>query len=238
MYSKTGICSDGRSPTAPGCTARTRASRPLVLGMSLASTCCATLKTSRPSGGDERGDGRARTMARLPGEVRLGVLRHRGHSSRGSPAEGPCDAPDRAEARCGRRRARRGRRRTGRGPARARRAGSAARSGAGWRAVTGCGRPRWRDCRLAARAGSRGHDGVGGHRGAGCPCARSPADARAQRRLGRAGRRSRPVGFITDRDLALSVVADGATRRASAITPPRRSSPRSRTWTSRRRPRR
>ena len=49
MYSKTGICSDGRSPTAPGCTARMTASRPLVLGMSLASTCCATLKTRRPS---------------------------------------------------------------------------------------------------------------------------------------------------------------------------------------------
>ena len=51
---------------------------------------------------------------------------------------------------------------------------------------------------------------------------------------------SRPVGFITDRDLALSVVADGrdAVGHARAITPPRRSSPPSRTWTSRRRPRR
>ena len=33
----------------------------------------------------------------------------------------------------------------------------------------------------------------------------------------------RPVGFITDRDIALSVVADGrsARRSASPITPPR-----------------
>ena len=50
---------------------------------------------------------------------------------------------------------------------------------------------------------------------------------------------SRPVGFITDRDLALSVVADG--RDAVGAAGDHASSPvitASRTWTSRRRPRR
>ena len=49
MYSKTAPCSEGRSPTGPGCTARWSVSRPLVAGMSRSSSCWATLKTSRPT---------------------------------------------------------------------------------------------------------------------------------------------------------------------------------------------
>src|SRR4051794_4418732 len=212
-YSKIGTCSDGALSRRPGWTARCSEAIRLVSGTLRARISCSTKNSTSPSAPAIAAmPARGRCRASQASCLSLSAVAATGRmdsSTRAGPRAGAGAVPARAGSRSGRRSATRGRPRTAGGPVRARRAGSGPRYGAGGRAVYGCDGPRPRDCRLArvlirevmteSVVTAQPQQSV-----------REVAMLMRERNVGSVvlvdG--GRAVGFLTDRDLAISVLAD------------------------------